>query len=393
MADIMLFPKKSDLALATSNAVPTTAFHVTFIFIIICLTIAFGHFLVRLCMLAFHPRGHVRNPSYSKSAIIKDSSGSSDRHHFISHPVISRPLAAAAVAATAPLRSPMPRSRQPIRLLPPYAAPSSPPPAASSSPSSSADSLPSAHELPTATSPSQPPQLSARIVDFDDDDKALPAVPPPAYGRWRGSVRIENPERISTTTNAGPGGAHVDLQQLTRELVLAGVRGQNHHRHYNHHPNRSVPPTTTLPLPPTSGPSGRRPQVSSSASASTSTEDQEPPPPSYRSRDNLRAAFAARARSRSRGRRRRGRGLEPFGDGVIGVHVDVDVVREDSVPAVVGSHVHTGSTGSAATAAASAAPGTGTGTGAGGWAWGWGSGPHASAPAPLFAGRRGLRRV
>ncbi|KAL2042140.1 hypothetical protein N7G274_005328 [Stereocaulon virgatum] len=51
------------LALATSNALRGATFHAVFIFFILLLTIIFSHYLVRLCMLAFHAEkrfGHRR---------------------------------------------------------------------------------------------------------------------------------------------------------------------------------------------------------------------------------------------------------------------------------------------------------------------------------------------
>lgn len=183
---------------------PTTAFHAVFIFFILILTIIFAHFLIRLCMLAFRPRARFR--MMTKSSDMQPTGP--------------------------PTRSHLPNCRRPIRLSPPYNDQEMALPGPNPDPHSSTS--------PASHSTEQRDQDDLTEMDIE---KALPAAPPPAYGRWRGSVRVD-PE-------------HPDLQQLTRQLVMAGHEhgrrgydrtarhGQRHHRgpppppsyttHHHHH--------------------------------------------------------------------------------------------------------------------------------------------------------------
>ncbi|KAL9101275.1 MAG: hypothetical protein Q9163_003447 [Psora crenata] len=133
-----------DLALATSNVVPTATFHAVFIFFILLLTMIFAHFLIRLCML-----------SSRLGANITHKKARSYRAH---------------------------ATRPPIRLI---------------QSRDEEEALPSNDRVSV------------------DTDKDLPP-PPPAYGWWRGSVRVD-PEDIRYHDPD-----QTNLQQRTRNLVFAG---------------------------------------------------------------------------------------------------------------------------------------------------------------------------
>ena len=176
-------------------------------------------------MLAFHtqPRWQMitsTNPKYANTAAVTSNknpfSSKSNTKSKISKPLISLPI-----------RIPTPRTplttRRPIRLLPPYddeaevgfehpPMPTSFPPLSSAPPFHTNFGSPLAsHPVPHSRS-SSPTPLSER---------PLPNPPPPAYGRWRDSIRIPDPE-------------HTDLQQLTRELAMAEAgwsRGHNRQHH------------------------------------------------------------------------------------------------------------------------------------------------------------------
>ena len=127
--------------MATANAVPTTAFHVTFIFCIVVLTMIFAHFLIRLCMLTIRAQ-----PAYARQKPMLRSQG---RRH---------------------------RRRPDVE---------------------TGSSMGRTHDEGIRTS-----------------NDTAPA--PPAYGWWRGSVRID-PEEIRYHDPD-----ESELHQHTRSLVFAG---------------------------------------------------------------------------------------------------------------------------------------------------------------------------
>ena len=148
-----------DLAMATANAVPTTAFHVTFIFCVIVLTMVFAHFLIRLCMLTMRERP--RKTTYLSALSQRRRPHRQHRHR-----------------------------RKQIDL-----------------------EAGSTIHRPMTGNPGNLDRTSSR--NTDDPEHGL-TIPPPAYGWWRGSVRVD-PEDLR----------HFDpdrseLQQQTRSLIFAG---------------------------------------------------------------------------------------------------------------------------------------------------------------------------
>ena len=131
---------------------------------------------------------------------------------------ISKPL------ISPPIRIPTPHTplttRRPIRLLPPYDDEAQvgfdPPPIPISRTPPSPSPLPPQTHLDTNSAPtyrSPSPTLAS--------ERPLPNPPPPAYGRWRDSIRIPDPE-------------HTDLQQLTRELAMAEAGWSQDHNQQQH---------------------------------------------------------------------------------------------------------------------------------------------------------------
>ena len=151
-----------DLAVATSNAVSTTTFHAVFIFFILLLTMIFAHFLIRLCMVTLRTQH----------------------------------------------RSCLRKRRPPIHTY---------------TPEDLEVNFPQVH-VEASQQLSRSPLRFIRIhreESIHDDNNTTSdgavALPPPAYGWWRGSVRID-PEDLRYH--------HVDhseLQQQTRSLVFAGT--------------------------------------------------------------------------------------------------------------------------------------------------------------------------
>ena len=162
-----------DLAIATSNVVSTTTFHAVFIFFILLLTMIFAHFLIRLCMLSFCPN---RRLSQKKTAHTHHHRNHHrqchHQHHHHHHHHRRRHRHPHG------LQSHPPNSPAPIFLL-------------------------------------QDEEASLEGRESIDTDKNIPA-PPPAYGWWRGSVRID-PQDLRCQNIE-----HSDLQQQTRSLVFAG---------------------------------------------------------------------------------------------------------------------------------------------------------------------------
>ena len=214
-------------------------------------------------MLAFRPRNH-RLPQFT---MIKD---------------LPAPVGPAA-------RANLPHSRRPIRLLPPY---SSPPP--------HQRQHDQGNPMAEANGAAAPVFLHARQDSNTEIDieKALPAIPPPAYGRWRGSIRIDNPERV-------------DLQQLTRELVMAGAREETRDERRRGRAGTGVAGGSRG-----GGGAGWRRRMASPSPSSSRPHlrnlhhqmQQQQEPPSYTSHPPSRDDE----------------------NHVIGVHVDVDVVREEN---------------------------------------------------------------
>lgn len=144
--------------MATANAVPTTAFHVTFIFCIIVLTMIFAHFLIRLCMLTLHKRP--QNMSNSKVLSSRRRRRHRHRHRHRTQPDLEEGLVTHDVTHDGGNREPL------------------------------------------------------CYGESDHADQRLP-LPPPAYGWWRGSVRVD-PEDLRHYDDQS------ELQQQTRGLVFAG---------------------------------------------------------------------------------------------------------------------------------------------------------------------------
>lgn len=140
--------------MATANAVPTTAFHVTFIFCIIVLTMVFAHFLVRLCMLTLRDQ-----PDWARQ---KSVFPTRFRHQ-------DRPR-----DLETGLHQPAPLAK-------------------------TASSYPEISDL----------EISRALREN--------TVAPPAYGWWRGSVRID-PEEMHRFHDPDQS----ELHQHTRSLVFAG---------------------------------------------------------------------------------------------------------------------------------------------------------------------------
>lgn len=113
----------ADVAIATSNAIPTTAFHAIFIFFILLLAMVFFHFLLRLSMNALRNRKCLsRNLDDRRQGFIYQQT--TDAYQVQSAPLTT--------------------GRDEDWVL--------------------------------------------AIDDSSDIEKNVPAPPPPAYGRWRGSV-------------------------------------------------------------------------------------------------------------------------------------------------------------------------------------------------------------
>ena len=160
-------PLPLDLAIATSNAVPTTTFHAIFILFILLLTMIFAHFLIRLCMLSF--RAQPGAQTQTKKAHTHPHKHPHGRHRHHHHRRHRHPHG---------LQSHPPNSPSPIFLL-------------------------------------QDEEASMEGRESVETDKDI-AAPPPAYGWWRGSVRID-PEDLRYQNVE-----QSDLQQQTRSLVFAG---------------------------------------------------------------------------------------------------------------------------------------------------------------------------
>lgn len=151
-----------DLAVATSNAVSTTTFHAVFIFFILLLTMIFAHFLIRLCMVTLRTQ---RRPCLRKRR---------PPIHTYTPDDLEASLPQVHMEASQPL------SRSPLRFI-------------------RIRDEGSIHE------------------DSNTASDGTVALPPPAYGWWRGSVRID-PEDLRYQNVD-----HSELQQQTRSLVFAGT--------------------------------------------------------------------------------------------------------------------------------------------------------------------------
>lgn len=154
----MLTRSWTDVVLATTSTNVTATFHILFILGIILATIVFAHTVVRLFVLSRGSRGRV--------VVIRSS------HHGHRH---------------------RRREHRPPRIMPPQ--PGDIPAFVPATPIRV--HVPGDDEVRPDSREAQPTATAEIGVPRDDWDKDVEAVPnpPPAYGRWRGSVRA-NPDLL-----------------------------------------------------------------------------------------------------------------------------------------------------------------------------------------------------
>ena len=160
--DAMMLTVNADLVLALTSTNITPTFHILFILGILLATIVFVHTVVRLFIGA-------RNSRNTRRVLILPASRTKQRRHRRNH-------------HTNPHNREMPTLSDGTTAFVPATAIRVHMPADEVRPDSR-------EAQPTATA-----DLGVAVVDWDKDVEELPN-PPPAYGRWRGSVRA-NPDLL-----------------------------------------------------------------------------------------------------------------------------------------------------------------------------------------------------